>query len=115
MKFNFTKEKQFYCASYKMSISLVLALIIGITFILIRESLISNDKVEIWNTINSILFQDITTDEGRNSLGLFYILGQLFINCLQLIIIPMVFSSIALAMCHISDTKNLEEYHIKHY
>lgn len=108
MKFNFTKGKNNSTAlAIRMSISLVLALIIGTTFILIRESLISNDKVEIWNTINSILFQDITTDEGRNSLGLFYILGQLFINCLQLIIIPMVFSSIALAMCHISDTKKL--------
>lgn len=108
MKFNFTKGKNNSTAlAIRMSISLVLALIIGITFILIRESLISNDNVEIWNTINSILFQDITTDEGRNSLGLFYILGQLFINCLQLIIIPMVFSSIALAMCHISDTKKL--------
>lgn len=108
MKFNFTKGKNNSTAlAIRMSISLVLALIIGITFILIRESLISNDKVEIWDTINSILFQDITTDEGRNSLGLFYILGQLFINCLQLIIIPMVFSSIALAMCHISDTKKL--------
>ena len=108
MKFNFTKGKNNSTAlAIRMSISLVLALIIGITFILIRESLISNDKVEIWNTINSILFQDITTDEGRNSLGLFYVLGQLFINCLQLIIIPMVFSSIALAMCHISDTKKL--------
>lgn len=108
MKFNFIKGKNNSTAlAIRMSISLVLALIIGITFILIRESLISNDKVEIWNTINSILFQDITTDEGRNSLGLFYILGQLFINCLQLIIIPMVFSSIALAMCHISDTKKL--------
>ena len=108
MKFNLTKGKNNSTElAIRMSISIVLALIIGITFILIRESLISNDKVEIWNTINSILFQDITTDEGRNSLGLFYILGQLFINCLQLIIIPMVFSSIALAMCHISDTKKL--------
>ena len=108
MKFNFTKGKNNSTAlAIRMSISLVLALIIGIAFILIRESLISNDKVEIWNTINSILFHDITTDEGRNSLGLFYILGQLFINCLQLIIIPMVFSSIALAMCHISDNKKL--------
>lgn len=108
MKFNFTKGKNNSTAlAIRMSISLVLALIIGIAFILIRESLISNDKVEIWNTINSILFHDITTDEGRNSLGLFYVLGQLFINCLQLIIIPMVFSSIALAMCHISDTKKL--------
>ena len=56
MKFNFTKGKNNSTAlAIRMSISLVLALIIGITFILIRESLISNDKVEIWNTINSIL------------------------------------------------------------
>ena len=55
MKFNFTKGKNNSTAlAIRMSISLVLALIIGITFILIRESLISNDKVEIWNTINSI-------------------------------------------------------------
>ena len=108
MKFNFTKRKNTSTTlAIRMAISLVLALIIGTTFILIRESLISNGKVEIWNIINSVLFQDITTYEGKNSLGLFYILGQLFINCLQLIIIPMVFSSIALAMCHISDTKKL--------
>lgn len=108
MKFNFTKRKNASTTlAIRMAISLVLALIIGTTFILIRESLISNGKVEIWNIINSVLFQDITTYEGKNSLGLFYILGQLFINCLQLIIIPMVFSSIALAMCHISDTKKL--------
>lgn len=108
MKFNFTKGKNKSTElAVRMGISLVLALIIGSAFILLRETLIANDKISIWNAINNILFQDITTDEGRNSLGIFYILGQLFINCLQLIIIPMVFSSIALAMCHISDTKKL--------
>lgn len=108
MKFNFTKGKNKSTElAIRMAISLVLALIIGSAFILLRETLIANDKIFIWNTINNILFQDITTDEGRNSIGIFYILGQLFINCLQLIIIPMVFSSIALAMCHISDTKKL--------
>lgn len=108
MKFNFTKGKNNSTTlAIRMAISLVLALIVGVGFILLRESLIAHNKVSIWNGINSILFQDITTDEGRNSLGIFYILGQLFINCLQLIIIPMVFSSIALAMCHISDTKKL--------
>lgn len=108
MKFNFAKEKNKSTElAIKMGISLVLALIIGTAFILLRESLIANDKTSIWNAINSILFQDITAEEGRNSLGIFYILGQLFINCLQLIIIPMIFSSIALAMCHISDTKKL--------
>lgn len=108
MKFNFTKGKNNSTTLViRMAISLVLALIVGVGFILLRESLIAHNKVSIWNGINSILFQDITTYEGRNSLGIFYILGQLFINCLQLIIIPMVFSSIALAMCHISDTKKL--------
>ncbi len=108
MKFNFTKGKNKSTAlAIRMAISLALALIVGTAFILLREYLLANDKGLIWNSINSILFQDITTEEGRNSLGIFYILGQLFINCLQLIIIPMVFSSIALAMCHISDTKKL--------
>ena len=108
MKFNFTKGKNKSTAlAIRMAISLVLALIVGTAFILLREYLLANDKGLIWNSINSILFQDITTEEGRNSLGIFYIMGQLFINCLQLIIIPMVFSSIALAMCHISDTKKL--------
>ncbi|MGL4849404.1 MAG: dicarboxylate/amino acid:cation symporter, partial [Clostridium sp.] len=36
-----------------------------------------------------------------------YIIGQLFINSLQLVIVPMVFTSIALAMCKITDTKKL--------
>lgn len=108
MKFNFTRGKNKSTQlAIRMGLSLVLALIIGTAFILLRETLVANDKSSIWNFINHLLFQDITTEEGRNSLGLFYILGQLFINCLQLIIIPMVFSSIALAMCHISDTKKL--------
>lgn len=108
MKFNFTKRKNKSTQlAIRMALSLVLALIIGTGFILLRETLIANDKSSVWNFINNLLFQDITTEEGRNSLGIFYILGQLFINCLQLIIVPMIFSSIALAMCHISDTKKL--------
>jgi len=108
MKLNFTKEaNKSTKLAIRMAISLILALIVGMLLILLRESLIKNDKTYIWNFINNVLFQDITTEEGRNSLGIFYILSQLFINCLQLIIVPMVFSSIALSMCHISDTKKL--------
>ena len=92
MKFNFTKGKNKSTElAVRMGISLVLALIIGSAFILLRETLIANDKTSIWNAINNILFQDITADEGRNSLGIFYILGQLFINCLQLIILTIAF------------------------
>lgn len=108
MKFNVKKTKnKFTELAIRMGISLILALLAGLFFILLRESLINNSRTDIWNFINNLLFQDITTEDGRNSIGIFYILGQLFINCLQLIIIPMVFSSIALSMCHISDTKKL--------
>lgn len=108
MTFNFIKGKnESTKLAIKMAISLVLAVIVGTLFMLLREFLISNDKASIWNFINNLLFQDISTEEGKNSIGIFYILGQLFINCLQLIIIPMVFSSIALSMCHIGDTKKL--------
>ena len=79
MKFNFTKGKNKSTAlAIRMAISLALALIVGTAFILLREYLLANDKGLIWNSINSILFQDITTEEGRNSLGIFYILA----NCL---------------------------------
>ncbi|MGG7059161.1 dicarboxylate/amino acid:cation symporter [Clostridium nigeriense] len=108
MKSNFLNGKsESTKLAIKMAISLVLAVIFGTLFMLLREFLINNDKTSIWNFINNLLFQDISTEEGKNSIGIFYILGQLFINCLQLIIIPMVFSSIALSMCHISDTKKL--------
>ncbi|MBP3399241.1 MAG: dicarboxylate/amino acid:cation symporter, partial [Erysipelotrichaceae bacterium] len=41
------------------------------------------------------------------AIGLFYVIGQLFVNSLQLVIVPMVFTSIVIAMCRISDTKKL--------
>ncbi len=108
MKFNVKKSKNKSTElAMRMGISLTLALLVGLFFIFLRESLINNSRSDIWNFINNLLFQDITTEDGRNAIGIFYILGQLFINCLQLIIIPMVFSSIALSMCHISDTKKL--------
>ena len=66
MKFNFTKGKNKSTAlAIRMAISLALALIVGTAFILLREYLLANDKGLIWNSINSILFQDITTEEGK--------------------------------------------------
>ena len=91
----------------KMVISLILGLTLGTLFIFLRENLISNGNVNTWTIINNLLFQDISSPEATNAIGLFYIIGQLFINSLQLVIIPMVFTSIALAICHISDTRKL--------
>lgn len=91
----------------RMAIAMVLGLVAGFGCILLRENLVNNGNASVWNTINSLLFKDISKEGGESAIGLFYIVGQLFINALQLIIIPMVFTSIALAMCHISDTKKL--------
>lgn len=88
-----------------MTIALVLAVVVGTLLIFFREYLVEQGKESLWEQINRLLFVDISTEES--GIGIFYILGQLFINALQLIIVPMVFSSIAIAMCHISDTKKL--------
>ena len=91
----------------QMAISLILGLVAGTGFILLRENLLSNGNVDLWTSINNLLFQDISAAGAQNALGLFYIAGQLFVNSLQLVIVPMVFTSIALAMCKVSDTKKL--------
>ncbi|MGL5694729.1 MAG: dicarboxylate/amino acid:cation symporter, partial [Peptostreptococcaceae bacterium] len=91
----------------KMAIALAIGLIAGTSFIFLRENLISSGKAETWALINNLLFQDISKPEANGAIGIFYILGQLFINSLQLVIVPMVFTSITLAMCNISDTKKL--------
>lgn len=91
----------------RMGIALVSGLSVGIGFLFLREYLVGSDNAQIWTQINNLLFQDISVDGATNALGIFYIVGKLFINSLQLIIVPMIFSSIALAMCKISDTKKL--------
>lgn len=91
----------------KMAIALVIGLICGTGFIFLRENLMSNGGESTWRIINNLLFQDISVEGATNAIGIFYILGQLFINSLQLIIIPMVFTSITLAICNMHDAKKL--------
>ena len=91
----------------KMAVALILGLVVGVGCIILRENLNSNVNAHIWTSINNLLFQDISKEGATSAIGVFYILGQLFVNSLQLVIVPMVFTSIALAMCKISDTKKL--------
>lgn len=90
-----------------MAIALVAGLITGSLFLILRENLLAGGNADLWATINKILFQDISAEGATDAFGIFYILGQLFLNSMQLVIVPMVFTSIALAMCRISDTKTL--------
>ena len=89
----------------KMLISMVTGIIVGLIFMLIRERLGSSSAV--WQTINNWLFQDITAQGAEKAVGLFYIGGQLFVKSLQLVIVPMVFTSIVLAIGTIRDAATL--------
>lgn len=102
-----TKKNNSNKLAINMAIALIIGLIVGTGFLLLRENLIANGNAGLWQTINKILFQDISVEGANDAIGIFYILGQLFVNALQLVIVPMVFTSIALAMCRITDTKKL--------
>lgn len=91
----------------KMAISLVAGLTAGLLFLFLREHLNASGQEAVWATINDLLFQDITAAGASSALGLFYLAGQMFIRSLQLVIVPMVFTSITLAIGQISDTSTL--------
>jgi len=89
----------------KMLISMVAGIVAGLVFMAIREALGASSAA--WQTINNLLFQDITAAGAEKAIGLFYIGGQLFVKALQLVIVPMVFTSIVLAIGTIRDAATL--------
>lgn len=91
----------------KMMIALVAGLLVGVGFLLLREQLISSGNEQVWSVINKLLFQDITAADGVTGIGLFYIIGQIFMQGLQLAIVPLVLVSLSLAMCSISSSSKL--------
>ena len=91
----------------KMMIALIGGLAVGFAFLFIREQLMASGNEATWTLINKILFQDITVSEGVGSVGLFYIVGQIFMKGLQLAIVPLVLVSLSLAMCSISNSTKL--------
>ena len=66
----------------KMAIALVCGLVAGFSCIVLREHLISSGNQEIWNTINNLLFQDITAQGAENAIGIFYNCRTIVCQCL---------------------------------
>ena len=87
----------------QMLVAMVAGILVGLLFMALRESVGGT----VWATINNILFQDITASGAESAVGLFYIGGQLFIRALQLIIVPMVFCSVVMAISEISEASTL--------
>lgn len=102
-----TTKKQPMSVVKKMMIALVGGLAVGLAFLFLREKLVASGNEAVWTTINKLLFQDITVTEGVGAIGLFYIVGQIFMKGLQLAIVPLVLVSLSLAMCSISNSTKL--------
>lgn len=100
-------EKKEVSLIKKMMIALVGGIVIGLGFLLLHQQLVASGNDAVWSVINSILFQDITTAAGVKALGIFYIVGQLFMNGLQLAIVPLVLVSISLALCSFNNAGKL--------
>ncbi|MGN0331791.1 MAG: dicarboxylate/amino acid:cation symporter [Lachnospiraceae bacterium] len=104
---NGTQKKEPMSVVKKMMIALVGGLVVGLGFLFLRESMIASGNEATWTMINKLLFQDITVEEGVGAIGLFYIVGQIFMRGLQLAIVPLVLVSLSLAMCSISNSTKL--------
>lgn len=100
------KEKRKLGIVEIMLIALVAAFAVGIMFMYLHEKLVSSGNEQVWNTIYSIFFQDIT-QPGAKGVGIFYLIGTIFMNGLRLSIVPLVFTSLILAMGSITDLKKL--------
>lgn len=89
----------------QMLVAMISGILVGLLFMGLRESV--GAQSTIWTTINNILFQDITASGAQSAIGIFYIGGQLFIRALQLIIVPMVFCSVVMAISEINEASTL--------
>ena len=69
--------------------------------------LMGTDGEGAWKVVDEIFFQDITATKSIEGIGLFYIIGQLFMHGLQMMIVPLVLCSLSLALCSLADPKKL--------
>lgn len=91
----------------RMITAVVAGFVVGFLCLFLREFLNGNGNEGVWNVIDAILFQDVTATDGIEGIGLFYIVGQLFMRGLQMAIVPLVLTSLSLAMCSLADPKRL--------
>ena len=96
----------------RMIWAVVLGFMCGILMIILRENS-TGDLSNAWKFVDALLFQDITTTKGIEGIGLFYIVGQIFMRGLQLAIVPLVLTSLSLALCSLADPKKLGRIAIK--
>lgn len=100
------KKKERSSIVRRMILAVVFGFVCGIALILIRDS-VGGDENAAWRFIDALLFQDITATTGIQGVGLFYIVSQMFMHGLQMAIVPLVLTSLSLALCSLADPKKL--------
>ena len=93
----------------KIMITLGLGLVTGLGMIFLRETLIGKGFESIWMQIDKLLFADISLEANQSAIGIMFIIGQIFMRLLQLVLIPLIFTSIIRAIQHIEETRLLNE------
>ena len=83
----------------KMLAALIGGIVLGLIFMMVRQNMLDSGNEATWSTINKLLFQDITAADGIGAIGIFYIIGQIFMKGLQAAIVPLVLVSLSLALC----------------
>lgn len=91
----------------RMMFAVLFGFCAGFLCLALREFLLGRGDSGAWNIINAIFFQDITATDGIEGLGLFYIIGQLFMRGLQMSIVPLVITSLTLALCSLASPERL--------
>jgi len=90
-----------------MLIAVAAGFAVGIACLLIKQAMVGTDSEPVWNFVDALLFQDITATESLQGIGLFYVIGQIFMRALQMMIVPLVFTSLSLALCSLADPQRL--------
>lgn len=100
-------QKQKSSIVKKMMIAVAAGFGVGIICLLIKAQLVGTDAEGVWKVVDAIFFQDITATTKIEGIGIFYIIGQLFMRGLQMMIVPLVLCSLSLALCSLADPKKL--------
>jgi len=96
-----------------MLIAVAAGFIIGIACLLIKQAVAGTGAEKVWGIVDALLFQDITATTSLQGLGIFYVVGQLFMHALQMMIVPLVLCSLSLALCSLADPKRLGKIAIR--
>lgn len=101
------KKKEKNTIVKRMIMAVIGGFVVGFVALFLREYLMGNGQSGIWEIIEAILFQDITATKGIEGLGIMYIIGQLFMRGLQMAIVPLVITSLSLALCSLASPERL--------